>query len=110
MLLSDPSLFGQMIEVQFALDDDIDSFLGVFIDRNTPKLDRRINDTMIGFEDILNEVGLFSCRLSDYLFFSSACRNAKMIAIKGAFIRSIITLSIFLLIGCPLCVTASIYL
>ena len=110
MLLSDRSLLGQMIEVQFALDHDIDPFLEDFIDRNTPELDRRINETMIGFEDTLNEAGLFSCRLSDYLFFSSAFRNAKMITIKGAFIRSMITLAICLSIGFPLCVATAVYL
>ena len=38
-------------------------------------------------------------KMSDYLFFGSASRNAEMAGIKGAFIGSIITLTICLLIA-----------
>lgn len=110
MIFNDPTLLGQTIEVQFALDDDIDSFLRGFIDRNTPEADRRISDTMIGFVDTLNETGLISYRLSDYLFFGSASRNAEMAGIKGALIGSMITLAICLSIAFPLGAATAVYL
>ena len=110
MILNDPSLLGKTIEVQFALDDDIDSFLRGFIDRNTPESDRRIDDTMIRFVDTLNEMGIVSYHLSDYLFFGSASRNAEMAGIRGAFVGSIITLAICLSIAFPLGVATAVYL
>ena len=110
LIFNDPSLLGQTIEVQFALDDDIDSFLRGFIDRKLPESDRRINDKTIGFVDTLNETGLVSYRLSDYLFFGSASRNAEMAGIKGAFIGSMITLAICLSIAFPLGAATAIYL
>ena len=110
MIFYDPKLLGQTIEVQFALEDDIDSFLRDFIDRNTPEADRQISDTMIGFVDTLNETGLISYHLSDYLFFGSASRNAEMAGMKGAFIGSMITLAICLSIAFPLGAATAVYL
>ena len=82
-VLTTQSILGKTIPVQFALDDDIDSFLRGFIDRNTPEADRRISDTMIGFIDELSQEKLISYEISDYLFFGSASRNAEMAGIKG---------------------------
>ena len=110
MIFNEPTLLGQTIKVQFALDDDIDSLLRGFIDRNAPESDRRINDTTIRFVDTINEMGLISYRLSDYLFFGSASRNAEMAGIKGAFIGSVITLAICLSIAFPVGVATAIYL
>ena len=110
MILKDPSLLGKTLHVTFAVDDDIDSFLRGFIDRKTPEVDRRISDNMISFVDKLEEENLISYKISDYLFFGSASRNAEMAGIKGAFIGSIITLAICLSISFPLGVATAVYL
>ena len=110
MILKDPSLLGKTLHVTFAVDDDIDSFLRGFIDRKTPEADRRISDNMISFVDKLEEENLISYKISDYLFFGSASRNAEMAGIKGAFIGSIITLAICLSISFPLGVATAVYL
>ena len=54
-----------MIAVQFAVDNNIDSFLREIADRNVPGSDRCINDTMFGFAETLNETVLVFYRLSD---------------------------------------------
>lgn len=110
MILKDPSLLGKTLHVTFAVDDDIDSFLRGFIDRKTPEADRRISNSMISFVDKLEEENLISYKISDYLFFGSASRNAEMAGIKGAFIGSIITLAICLSISFPLGVATAVYL
>ena len=110
MILKDPSLLGKTVHITFAVDDDIDSFLRGFIDRKTPEADRRISDNMISFVDKLEEENLISYKISDYLFFGSASRNAEMAGIKGAFIGSIITLAICLSISFPLGVATAVYL
>ena len=110
MILKDPSLLGKTVHIRFAVDDDIDSFLRGFIDRKTPEADRRISDNMISFVDKLEEENLISYKISDYLFFGSASRNAEMAGIKGAFIGSIITLAICLSISFPLGVATAVYL
>ncbi len=55
MVLENPSSLGKTIPITFALDDDIDSFLRGYIKRDTPESDRRINNTVIKFVDVLVE-------------------------------------------------------
>lgn len=105
-----PELFGTIQPIRFALDDDIDSFLRGFIKRETPEADRRINDRVIGYVDDLNEQERISYNVSDYLFFGSASRDAEMAGIKGAFIGSIMTLAVCLVLSFPIGVATAVYL
>ena len=109
-ILDDPSILGTTRAMTFAVDDDVDSFLRGFIKRETPEKDRRINDKMIGYIDVLNEKGLISFRFSDYLVFGSASRNAEMAGIYGALVGSILTLVVCLVLSFPLGVATAVYL
>ena len=110
MVKNDPSLFGTITKVKFALDDDIDSFLRGFIKRETPESDRRISDKVIGFVDKLNQDGRITYEFSDYILKGSASGNPEMAGIRGAFIGSMLTLSVCLLISFPLGVATAVYL
>lgn len=105
-----PDLFGTIQPMRFALDDDIDSFLRGFIKRETPEADRRINDNVIGYVDLLNAQGRISYNVSDYLFFGSASRDAEMAGIKGAFVGSLMTLAVCLVLSFPIGVATAVYL
>ncbi|MBT6416292.1 phosphate ABC transporter permease PstA [Candidatus Puniceispirillum sp.] len=105
-----PELFGTIQPIRFALDDDIDSFMRGFIKRETPEADRRINDNVIGYVDLLNAQGRISYNFSDYLIFGSASRDAEMAGIKGAFIGSIMTLAVCLVLSFPIGVATAVYL
>ena len=105
-----PELLGTIQSLRFALDDDIDSFLRGFIKRETHEADRRINDRVIGYVDLLNEQGRISYNFSDYLIFGSASRDAEMAGIKGAFIGSIMTLAVCLVLSFPIGVATAVYL
>ena len=107
---NDPSLFGTTTKVKFALDDDIDSFLRGYIKRETPESERRISNKVIEYIDKLNEEGRISYEFSDYILSGSASGNPEMAGIKGAFIGSMLTLSVCLLIAFPLGVATAIYL
>ena len=110
MVKNDPSLFGTVTKVKFALDDDIDSFLRGYIKRETPESERRISNKVIEYIDKLNEEGRISYEFSDYILAGSASGNPEMAGIKGAFIGSMLTLSVCLLIAFPLGVATAIYL
>ena len=110
MVKNDPSLFGTVTKVKFALDDDIDSFLRGYIKRETPESERRISNKVIEYIDKLNEEGRISYEFSDYILTGSASGNPEMAGIKGAFIGSMLTLSVCLLIAFPLGVATAIYL
>ena len=109
-VLDDPSILDTTRSMTFAVDDDVDSFLRGFIKRETPEKDRRINDKMIGYIDALVEKDLISFRFSDYLIFGSASRNAEMAGIYGAFIGSILTLAVCLVLSFPMGVATAVYL
>ncbi len=109
-ILDDPDILDTTQSMTFAVDDDVDSFLRGYIKRETPEKDRRINDKMIGYIDTLNEKGLISFQFSDYLIFGSASRNAEMAGIFGAFVGSILTLAVCLVLAFPLGVATAVYL
>ena len=109
-ILDDPDILDTTRSMTFAVDDDVDSFLRGYIKRETPEKDRRINDKMIGYIDTLNEKGLISFQFSDYLIFGSASRNAEMAGIFGAFVGSILTLAVCLVLAFPLGVATAVYL
>ena len=109
-ILDDPDILDTTQSMTFAVDDDVDSFLRGYIKRETPEKDRRINDKMIGYIDTLNEKGLISFRFGDYLIFGSASRNAEMAGIFGAFVGSILTLAVCLVLAFPLGVATAVYL
>jgi len=107
---SHPEQLGTTQTLKFALDDDIDSFMRGFIDRETPESDRRIDDFTISIADRWQEAGLISYELSDYLFFGSASRDAEMAGIRGALIGSLLTLAVCIGIAFPLGVATAVYL
>ena len=110
MVYNDPSLMDTTQTLRFALDDDADSFLRGFIKRETPEKDRRINDRMVEYIDRLQADGKIIYAFSDYLIFGSASRNPEMAGIYGAFIGSILTLSVCLVLAFPIGVATAIYL
>ena len=110
MVKNNPSLFGTTAIVKFALDDDVDSFLRGYLKRETPENERRISDKAIQFIDKLNKEGRISYEFSDYILSGSASGNPEMAGIKGAFIGSMLTLSVCLLIAFPLGVATAVYL
>ena len=96
--------------VKFALDDDSDSYFRGFVKKETPEKQRRLSDLQIQYLDQLNEDGLVSYEISDYLFFGSASRNAEMAGIKGAAIGSALTLVVCFVIAFPIGVATAVYL
>ncbi|MGB2069322.1 MAG: DUF3333 domain-containing protein, partial [Candidatus Puniceispirillaceae bacterium] len=98
VILKDPSLLGKTVSMKFALDDDADSFLRGYISSAVPEKDRRINDQQIGFISKLQKLNLISYDFSDYLIFGSASRDPEIAGIKGAFIGSMLTLAVCLVL------------
>ena len=97
-------------KIKFALDDDADSFFRGYIKKETPEKQRRLNDIEINYLEKMNEAGIITYEISDYLFFGSASRNAEIAGIKGAFIGSMLTLAVCFLIAFPLGVATAVYL
>lgn len=109
-VLDNPDQLGSTVSIQFAVDDDVDTFLRGLISRDTPEADRRISDQLIDYIDVLNAQGRVSYQISDYLFFGSASRDAEMAGIRGALVGSILTLLVCIAIAFPLGVATAVYL
>ena len=107
---ANPSLLNSTQKVKFALDDDADSYFRGFVKKETPKQQRRLSNIQIEYLDKMNEDGLISHEISDYLFFGSASRNAEMAGIKGAAIGSVLTLLVCFVIAFPIGVATAVYL
>lgn len=109
-VLDHPEHMGSIASIQFAVDDDVDTFLRGLISRDTPESDRRVSDQLIEYIDALDAQGRVSYQLSDYLFFGSASRDAEMAGIRGALVGSILTLAVCVVIAFPLGVATAVYL
>ena len=107
---ANPSLLNSTQKVKFALDDDADSYFRGFVKKETPEQQRRLSNIQIEYLDKMNEDGLISHEISDYLFFGSASRNAEMAGIKGAAIGSVLTLMVCFVIAFPIGVATAVYL
>ena len=107
---ANPSLMNTRQKITFALDDDADSYFRGFVSKDTPEKQRRLSNIQIEYLDRMNDEGLISYGLSDYLFFGSASRNAEMAGIKGAAIGSALTLLVCFIIAFPLGVATAVYL
>ena len=55
-------------KIKFALDDDADSFFRGYIKKETPEKQRRLNDIEINYLEKMNEAGIITYEISDYLF------------------------------------------
>ena len=109
-VLDNPDQMSSTVALQFAVDDDVDTFLRGLISRDTPEADRRVSDQMISYIDLLQAKGRISYEISDYLFFGSASRDAEMAGIRGALVGSILTLLVCIVIAFPLGVATAVYL
>ena len=109
-VLDNPDRLGSTVAIQFAVDDDVDTFLRGLISRETPEADRRISNQLIDYIDELSAQGRVSYQISDYLFFGSASRDAEMAGIRGALVGSILTLLVCIAIAFPLGVATAVYL
>ena len=110
MILEDPSILGTRMSIQFAVDDDADSYLRGFITKATEERRRRVKDNQMDMIDRLQAEGRIEYKLSDYIFTGSDSRNPELAGIKGAVIGSLLTLAVCLSLAFPIGVAAAVYL
>ena len=110
MVREEPDLIGQRVSVDLIADDDIDMLVKGHIDRKAPPEDRRVNDTMIGWVDKLEEQGLVKTRFNTGFFTNGDSREPELAGIGGAVTGSFYTLLVTLSLSFPIGVAAAIYL
>ena len=110
MVIENPGLLGQSLEVDFMADDDVDAVIKGSIDRNLPESDRRVKDQKLAWIETLEQSGQISTGFNWHFFSSGDSREPEMAGIKGAIMGSLYTLLVTLALSFPVAVAAAIYL
>jgi len=110
MVLEDPSLIGTTQEVWLLADDEVDTFVKGYIDREVLEADRPIKDNQIAWIDQLIEAGDLETRFNTLFFTNGDSREPELAGIQGALIGSFFTLLITLSLSFPIGVATAVYL
>ena len=110
MVKDDIGVIGQTRTIDLIADDDVDMLVKGHIDRDTAAADRRVNDTMIGWIDRLEQLGLVKKKFNTRFFTNGDSRETELAGIGGAAAGSFYTLLVTLALSFPIGVAAAIYL
>ncbi len=110
MVVEDPDLIGQTIELTVPVSDPYDQLNKDQIDRNTPEQMRRLKNDQLGYFDVLENSGMISAPVNTALLTNADSRFPELAGLKGAIIGSFWALLVCFLISFPLGIGAAIYL
>lgn len=110
MVVENPDLIGQTIDLKVATSDPYDQLNKGLIDRATPEEFRRLKDEEIQNFDTLSELGLVSKPLNTELLTNADSRFPEQAGLKGALVGSFWALLTCFVISFPLGIGAAIYL
>ncbi len=110
LVVADPDLIGQTIEMTVPVSDAYDQLHKGGIDRTTPEENRRLDDAQIALFDQLVDAGIVSKPVNWALLTNADSRFPELAGLKGALIGSAWALLVCFLISFPLGIGAAIYL
>ncbi len=110
LLMKDRSLLGQTVTVWLPADDDVDSVIKGYIDRNRPENERRVSDKTLALIDELVNSGELQRKFNNIFFTAGDSSEPEQAGIKGAMLGSFFTLIVALLLSFPIGIAAAIYL
>jgi phosphate transport system permease protein len=109
-VVNDPSLLGKTITMWVPLASRIDLLNRGQIDRKVAEDDRGISDKVVGYFDRLKKRGDVRTTFNSGFFKSADSREPETAAVRGAFLGSLLTLFVTLVISFPIGVMTAIYL
>ena len=110
MVIDEPDLIGQSVEIWVPADDEVDMFFKGHIDRNVEEDARRIKNTQIEWIDQLVAQKRMEKRFNTTFFSAGDSRNPESAGIWGAVVGSFYTLLVTLLLSFPIGVASAVYL
>jgi phosphate transport system permease protein len=110
MVAADLSLIGSSKEVWLIASDDVDMVAKGHIDRELPEDERRVNDRVLGWLDVLEARGALDTRFNPAFFTNGDSREPELAGIGGAVMGSFYTLLVTLALSFPIGVAAAVYL
>jgi phosphate transport system permease protein len=110
MVLADPSLVGQTVEIWIPADDDVDMYRKGRISAETPEGERRLSDKQLGWADALADQGRLKLKFNTVLFTNGDSRDPELAGILGAVKGSFYMLLVTLGLSFPIGIAAAVYL
>jgi phosphate transport system permease protein len=110
LVRAEPSVIGTQRSLWLTADDEVDMFVKGTFDRNLPEGERRIKDRQIAWIDQLQAHGRIEKQFNSDFFTSGDSREPELAGLGGAFMGSVYTLLLTLLMSFPLGVAAALYL
>ncbi|MDP2081565.1 MAG: phosphate ABC transporter permease PstA [Pseudotabrizicola sp.] len=110
MVVANPSLIGQTVEMTVPTSDPYDQLNKGLIDRNTPEVNRRLKDPEIAAFDTLTADGRITKPLNTALITNADSRFPELAGLKGALMGSFYALLTCFLLAFPIGIGAAIYL
>ena len=109
-VVRDPSLIGSELVIRLPVSDPYDQLHKGLIDRNTPEVNRRLNDAEIAAWDELVARGVVSRPLNWWILTNADSRFPELAGLRGALMGSFYALLTCFLISFPIGIGAAIYL
>ena len=110
MVINNPALVGQTLDLWVKASDDIDMLTKGYIDRTLAERNRRVSDIELAWYDGLDMDNRIELRFNRDFFLKADSREPEEAGIRGAVMGSLLTLMITLLLSFPIGVMAAIYL
>jgi phosphate transport system permease protein len=110
MVLQDPDLVGQTVEVWLPADDDVDMLIKGHFRRDLPESERRVSDQQIAWIERLEAEGRLERKFNTSFLTAGDSREPELAGIWGAVSGSFFTLVITLALSFPIGVAAAVYL
>lgn len=107
---ADPTLFGQSRTVWLPASDDIDMLMKGAIDRILAEGDRRVSDQELRWVDQWIAEDAIKLQFNMHFFTSGDSREPELAGVAGAFMGSILSLTVCFLLSFPLGVMTAVYL
>lgn len=109
-LIEDPGLIGHRVSFDLPASDDADLYAKGRVSREVSQDDRKLSDRQLDWLDRLAADGALETRFNWNFLTSGDSREPELAGIGGAFVGTLLTLLVTLLLCFPLGVTAAIYL
>ncbi len=110
LVVDDPSLIGQRINVVVPVSSDFDLYEKGVINKDVEEVNRRVSDKQMIWHDTLKERGMIATSFNTTFFTSADSREPELAGIWGAVSGSFFTMIVTLLLSFPIGVAAAVYL
>jgi len=110
MVLNDPDLIGQTLDVELLAADDVDQYVKGYVDADSSEANRRLKDRDLGWIRALEAEGRVDTVFNHWLFSRGDSREPEYAGIWGAVVGSAYMMLVTILVSLPLGVGAAIYL